>query len=80
MIVEVPANFKESLKEGEGHGAVVGPGARRLIKCLESHGGRRPRRGVRRLELPRHTDGIANDHAEESPDEALSIVRLTIAH
>jgi hypothetical protein len=47
---------------------------------LESNGGRRSRRSVRRLKLPRHTDGIANDHAEESADETLSIVRLVIAH
>jgi hypothetical protein len=51
-----------------------------LIKRLESHGGRRSWRSIRWLKLPRHTDGIANDHAEESADEALSIVRLVIAH
>jgi hypothetical protein len=47
---------------------------------LESHGGRWSRRSICWLKLPRHTDGIANDYAEESTDETLSIVRLAIAH
>ena len=80
LIVEIPADFKERLKEGECHGAVVGPGSWWLLERLESRGGRWSRRGIRWLELPRHANGIAHDYAEESADQALSIVRLTIAH